>query len=46
MVVTAILSVALLLTARTHSRLILRWEGAGLLIGYLSYMTWRTLQHH
>lgn len=40
---TAVLSLALLLTARTHSRLILRWEGAGLLITYLSYMLWRTL---
>jgi cation:H+ antiporter len=38
---TAVL--ALLLTARTHSRLILRWEGAGLLIAYVSYMIWRTL---
>ncbi|MCP4039338.1 MAG: calcium/sodium antiporter [bacterium] len=45
LLMTAILSVALLLTARTHSRLILRWEGAGLLIGYLIYMTWRTLQN-
>ncbi len=39
---TAVLSLALLLTARTHSRLILRWEGAGLLIAYLSYMLWRS----
>jgi cation:H+ antiporter len=40
---TALLSLALLLTARTHSRLILRWEGAGLLIAYVTYMLWRTL---
>ncbi len=40
---TAILSLALLLTARTHSRLILRWEGAGLLLSYLGYMVWRIL---
>jgi cation:H+ antiporter len=42
--VTAVLSLALLLTARTHSQLILRWEGAGLLLSYLAYMTWRTFQ--
>jgi cation:H+ antiporter len=42
--VTGILSLALLLTARTHSRLILRWEGAGLLLSYLTYMVWRTMQ--
>ncbi|MFT5441226.1 MAG: cation:H+ antiporter [Myxococcota bacterium] len=40
---TGLLSLALLLTARTHSRLILRWEGAGLLVSYLAYMVWRTL---
>jgi cation:H+ antiporter len=40
---TGILSLALLLTARTHSHLILRWEGAGLLLSYLSYMAWRSL---
>lgn len=42
---TGMLSLALLLTARTHSRLILRWEGAGLLLSYLVYMVWRTLPH-
>ncbi len=42
--VTALLSVALFLTARTHSRLILRWEGAGLLMAYLSYILWRSFQ--
>ena len=26
----------------TDSRLILRWEGAGLLVSYLIYMVWRT----
>lgn len=41
--ITAILSLALLFTARTHSRLILRWEGAGLLLSYLGYMVWRIL---
>ena len=41
---TAVLTLALLLTARTHSRLILRSEGAGLLFGYLAYMTWRFIQ--
>ena len=40
---TIVLSIALMLTARTHSRLILRWEGAGLLISYLTYLAWRTL---
>ncbi len=40
----AVLSLTLLLAARTHNWLILRSEGAGLLIGYLAYMTWRTLQ--
>ncbi len=38
---TVVLSLALMLTARTHSRLILRWEGAGLLASYLAYMAWR-----
>ncbi|MCH7598937.1 MAG: calcium/sodium antiporter [Myxococcales bacterium] len=41
--ITAVLSLALLLVARTHSRLILRWEGAGLLLSYLTYMVWRSL---
>ncbi|MBW2295030.1 MAG: calcium/sodium antiporter [Deltaproteobacteria bacterium] len=41
---TAVLSLALLMTARTHSRLILRWEGAGLLIAYVTYMIWRSIQ--
>ena len=41
--ITAVLSLVLLLTARSHSRLILRWEGAGLLLSYLGYMVWRTL---
>lgn len=41
---TLVLSLALLLTARTHSRLILRWEGAGLLITYVTYMLWRSIQ--
>ncbi len=41
---TIVLSLALMLTARTHSRLILRWEGAGLLVSYIVYMVWRTWQ--
>ncbi|MDP6979500.1 MAG: calcium/sodium antiporter [Myxococcota bacterium] len=40
---TVVLSLVLMLTARTHSRLILRWEGAGLLVSYLVYMSWRAL---
>ena len=40
---TALLTLALFLAARTHSRLILRYEGAALLAGYIVYMGWRFL---
>lgn len=40
---TAALTLALMLTAHTHSRLIQRYEGAALMIGYVVYMAWRTL---
>jgi cation:H+ antiporter len=40
--ITAVLSLLLLLIARTHSRNILRYEGALLLTCYVTYMSWRT----
>lgn len=40
---TAVLTLALMLMARTHSRLILRYEGAALIVGYLTYMIWRAV---
>lgn len=39
---TAALTLALMLTARTHSQRILRYEGAALMLGYFIYMGWRT----
>jgi cation:H+ antiporter len=40
---TAILSLAFTLTASTHRNIIIRYEGLGLLIMYLSYLTWRSM---
>lgn len=42
LVFTATLTLALMATALTHSRRILRYEGAALMIGYLAYMGWRS----
>jgi Ca2+/Na+ antiporter len=41
--VVAAFSLLLFLTARTHSHRILQYEGFVLLIGYLAYMSWRTI---
>ena len=43
LMVTGILSLVLWLRARTHSQVILRYEGAGLLTLYLAYMVWRVV---
>ncbi len=43
---TSVLSLVLLFTARTHNRLIIRYEGAALLLLYVTYISWRTLAHH
>jgi cation:H+ antiporter len=40
---TSVLSLVLLFTARTHDRRIIRYEGATLLVLYLSYISWRTM---
>jgi cation:H+ antiporter len=39
--VTAMLSLAFTLVASTHNRLIIRSEGALLMLGYLTYVVWR-----
>jgi cation:H+ antiporter len=41
--VVAAFSLLLFLTARTHTHRILQYEGFVLLIGYLAYMSWRTI---
>lgn len=41
--VTIVLSLILMLNARSHNQLIIRTEGALLLFVYLSYMLWRVL---
>ncbi len=40
---SAVLSLVLLFTARTHNRRIIRYEGAALMVLYASYILWRTL---
>jgi cation:H+ antiporter len=40
---SAVLSLVLLFTARTHDRRIIRYEGAALMVLYSSYILWRTL---
>jgi cation:H+ antiporter len=41
--VVALFSLLLFLTARTHTHRILQYEGFVLLLGYLAYMSWRTI---
>jgi hypothetical protein len=40
---SAVLSLVLLFTARTHNRSIIRYEGAALMVLYASYILWRTM---
>ena len=40
---TALLTLALFAAARSHSRLILRFEGVALLSVYIAYLSWRFL---
>jgi cation:H+ antiporter len=44
MAITAVLSLMLLFTARTHSQKILRYEGLTLLVIYLGYISYRSIQ--
>jgi len=44
--VTILLSLILMLNARSHDHRIIRTEGATLLVVYLAYMSWRVLTTH